>query len=74
MSRLYSTRLFKKAASEAMEILGCYGMLGKQRDLSPLQGWVQHLYLATRGVTVAAGTAEIQKYIIATKWLGMPRG
>ncbi|MEJ2738833.1 MAG: acyl-CoA dehydrogenase family protein [Dehalococcoidia bacterium] len=74
MSRLYSTRLFKKAASEAMEIMGYFGMLGKDSELSPLQGWVQHLYLTTRGVTVAAGTAEIQKYIIATKWLGLPRG
>jgi alkylation response protein AidB-like acyl-CoA dehydrogenase len=72
-SRLYSTRLLKRAASEAMELLGCFGILGEHEKKSPLHGWVQHLFLATRGATVAAGTSEIQKYLIATKGLGMPR-
>ena len=74
MSRLYSTRLLKRAAGEAMQLLGCFGILGEHEIKSPLHGWVQHLFLATRGATVAAGTSEIQKYLIATKGLGLPRG
>lgn len=73
-SRLYSTRLLKRAASEAMNLLGCFGLMGEHEKQSPLHGWVQHLFLATRGATVAAGTSEIQKYLIATKGLGLPRG
>jgi alkylation response protein AidB-like acyl-CoA dehydrogenase len=73
-SRLYSTRLLKRAASEAMDLLGGFGQLGEHEKQSPLHGWVQHLFLATRGATVAAGTSEIQKYLIATKGLGLPRG
>ncbi|MEJ2738834.1 MAG: acyl-CoA dehydrogenase family protein [Dehalococcoidia bacterium] len=74
MSRLYSTRLLKRTAGEAMQLLGCYGILGEHETKSPLHGWVQHLFLATRGATVAAGTSEIQKYLIATRGLGMPKG
>ncbi len=74
MAKLYSTELFKRAASAAMQLIGLYGQLDKRNDIAPLQGWIEHMYLVSFGATIAAGTSEIQKNIIASRYLGLPRG
>jgi alkylation response protein AidB-like acyl-CoA dehydrogenase len=74
MSRLYSTELFKRAASAAMQLLGLYSQFDKREGIAPLQGWIEHLYLASIGAPIAAGTSEIQKNVIALGGLGLPRG
>lgn len=73
MAKLYSTELFKRAASAAMQLLGLYGQLDKREAMAPLHGWIEHLYLASIGATIGAGTSEIQKNIIALRGLGLPR-
>jgi alkylation response protein AidB-like acyl-CoA dehydrogenase len=74
MAKLYSTELFKRAASAAMKLLGLYGQLDKKENMASIQGWVEHMYLVSFGATIAAGTSEIQKNIIALRHLGLPRG
>jgi alkylation response protein AidB-like acyl-CoA dehydrogenase len=74
MAKLYSTELFKRAASAAMQLLGLYGQLDKKENIAPLRGWIEHIYLVSFGATTAAGTSEIQKNIIALRLLGLPRG
>jgi len=73
MAKLYSTELFKRAANAAMQLLGMYGQLDKRGSVSPLHGWIEHLYLVSFGATIAAGTSEIQRNIIALRGLGLPR-
>lgn len=73
MSRLYSTELLKRAASVAIELSGLYGQLDKRDSKAPLHGWFEHLYLSSIGVTIAAGTSEILKNIIAISGLKLPR-
>lgn len=73
-ARLYGTELFQRAARVAIELLGLYGQLDKEDSRAPLQGWFKHLYLSSIGVTIAAGTSEIQKNIIALGRLELPRG
>ena len=73
LSRLYSSQLIKRAASEAVEMLGCFGALDRHSKWAPLKGWVEHLYLSSRGMTIAAGTSEIHRNIIAPRGLGLPR-
>jgi alkylation response protein AidB-like acyl-CoA dehydrogenase len=73
MSRLYSSELLKHAASVAIELLGLYGQLDKRDSRAPLQGWFEHLYLSSIGVTIAAGTSEILRNIIASSGLRLPR-
>ena len=72
-SRLYSTELFKRAARVAIELLGLYGQLDKGDGKAPLRGWFEHLYLSSIGITLAAGTSEILKNIIASSGLKLPR-
>jgi alkylation response protein AidB-like acyl-CoA dehydrogenase len=74
MSRMYDTALFKRAGSIAMQILGLYGQLDRRDDRAPWQGWFEYLYLSSIGATIAAGTNEIQKNVIALRGLGLPRG
>jgi len=73
MSRLYGTELLKRAAGAAMEILGLYSQLDERENMAPLYGWIKHLYLASIGATIAAGTSEIPKNVIALRGLGLPR-
>ena len=73
MARLYSTELLKRAARAAIELLGLYGQLNTRDSKAPLHGWFKHLYLSSIGVTIAAGTSEILKNIIASSGLKLPR-
>jgi alkylation response protein AidB-like acyl-CoA dehydrogenase len=74
MAKLYCTDLFKRAAGVAMKVLGLYGQLDKEDKLAPERGWFEHAYLVSYAATIAAGTSEIQKNIIARKELDLPKG
>ena len=56
-----------------MELLGLYGQLADDSRWAPLEGRLQQTYLSTFSETLAAGTSEIQRNIIATRGLGLPR-
>jgi alkylation response protein AidB-like acyl-CoA dehydrogenase len=56
-----------------MEILGLYGQLEPDSKHSPLQGRIEQSYMMSVSATIAAGTSEIQRNIIATRGLGLPR-
>ena len=71
-ARLYGTELLKRAASVAVELLGLYGQLDKREGKAPLHGWFGHLYLSSIGMTLAAGTSEILKNVIAGIGLKLP--
>jgi alkylation response protein AidB-like acyl-CoA dehydrogenase len=72
-TRLYATELFKRAARLAIELLGPYGQLDQEDSRAPLRGWFKHLYLSSMGITIAAGTSEVLKNIIAGLGLRLPR-
>lgn len=71
-ARLAGSLLQQHVASVAMEILGPFGQLDPGSRWSPLPGFRRE-YLYSLGATVGAGTAEIQRNIIATRGLGLPR-
>ncbi|MCH7785881.1 MAG: acyl-CoA dehydrogenase family protein [Chloroflexi bacterium] len=73
MSKLFGTELTQRVAQTGMEILGLAGQLSKDSAWAPLEGNIQRMYLTSVSSTIAAGTSEIQRNIIATRGLGLPR-
>ena len=71
-SKLFGSEMGQRIASTAMHLLGTAGQL---RDGSPHEITDQaSSYLQAVSGTIAAGTSEIQRGIIATRGLGLPRG
>lgn len=73
MSKMYGTELTQRVARTGMEILGMAGQLSEGSKWAPLQGHIQRSYLMSTSSTIAAGTSEIQRNIIAQRGLGLSR-
>ncbi len=74
ISKLYGSELQQRLAGAGIEILGLGGQLGPGTEYAPLGGRLEQFYLFAAALTVAAGTSEIQRGIIAGRGLGLPRG
>jgi alkylation response protein AidB-like acyl-CoA dehydrogenase len=66
MDKLFWSESFQEIAKLALELEG--GALSEEESPNMLR------YLYSRGRTIAAGTSEIQRGIIAERVLGLPRG
>jgi 3-oxocholest-4-en-26-oyl-CoA dehydrogenase alpha subunit len=71
MSRLYGTRMWKKWSAETINLLGLYGQLDERDKRAPMKGWLENLYFSSIGATLAAGSSEIQKIVIAVRGMGL---
>jgi alkylation response protein AidB-like acyl-CoA dehydrogenase len=74
MSKMYGSELQQRLAGAGMQIMGLAGQLEPGSRWAPLAGRLEQFYLFASALTVAAGTTEIQKGIIAGRGLGLPRG
>lgn len=74
MSKLYGTELTQRVAQAGMRILGMGGQLSEGSKWAALDGSIQRQYLMSYSSTIAAGSSEIQRNIIATRGLSLPRG
>ncbi len=73
IAKVYNSELFQRIARTLMGLLGLSGALERGQTGAPLQGGVASLYLYTVSRTISAGTSEIQRNVIATRGLGLPR-
>ena len=74
ISKLYGSELTQRIASTGIELLGLAGQLAAESPNAPLHGALSRSYLTAVSSTIAAGTSEIQRNIIAQRGLGLPRG
>ena len=73
IAKLFSSELDVRISRTAMKALGLYGQLRTGSDHAPANGRVESTYLYATTSTVGGGTSEIQRNIIASRGLGMPR-
>ncbi len=74
IAKLYSTELQSRFAVAALAMLGLPGALTRESPRAALDGRLNSYYLAAVSYTIAAGTSEVQRNIIAQRGLAMPRG
>jgi hypothetical protein len=73
IAKLYSTELQSRFAIAALGITGQAGVLARGSAHAPLDARFSAYYLAAASYTIAAGTSEVQRNIIAQRGLGLPR-
>jgi alkylation response protein AidB-like acyl-CoA dehydrogenase len=74
MSKLFGSELSQRIAHTGMQLLGQYGNLKPDSKHAKLKGQLADTYASAVSATIAAGTSEIQRGIIAGRGLGLPRG
>jgi alkylation response protein AidB-like acyl-CoA dehydrogenase len=74
MSRVFGSEYQQRVARIGMQILGLYGQVEKDSKWSKIFGKIEEDYLCSIGATLATGTSEIQRNIIALRGLHLPRG
>ena len=75
VSKLFGSELVQRIQGTGLAMLGSYAVLTDPDDRwTALRGRIARGYLNAVASTIAAGTSEIQRGIIATRGLGLPRG
>ena len=78
MTKVFATEFNQRIARTATKLLGKYGEIraDKEHDgkYAPMGGRWATMYLSSVSSTIAGGTSEIQRNVIATRGLGLPRG
>ena len=72
--KVFNSEYNQRLARTGLHMLGLYGQLQPETPYAQLHGRFERSYVTTVGSTIAAGTSEIQRNIIATRGLGLPRG
>jgi alkylation response protein AidB-like acyl-CoA dehydrogenase len=71
--KLYATELSKRVADASMDIGGPGSQLRVKTEEAPMAGRAESTYRYTVIDTIGGGTSEVQKNIIATRKLGLPK-
>lgn len=70
MAKLFNSELSQRVAQTCMQVLGLRGQVIEGDDESSFG----RLYLGMVPATIRGGTSEVQRNVIATRGLGLPRG
>jgi len=74
MAKVHGSELRHRLANTAMDLLGRYGGLSEESGaLAPIGGQMQSTWRMSPILRFGGGTNEVQRTIIATRHLGMPR-
>jgi alkylation response protein AidB-like acyl-CoA dehydrogenase len=74
ITKLFNSELGQRFARAGFQQLGLAGQLTTGSPYAPLYGRYANNVMTTVPSTIAGGTSEVQRNIIATRGLGLPRG
>jgi alkylation response protein AidB-like acyl-CoA dehydrogenase len=72
VNKMYYSELQQRLARTGIRLTGSYGMLSDEQR-TPLRARFTREYMTSIPATIAAGSSEIQRNVIATRGLGLPR-
>jgi alkylation response protein AidB-like acyl-CoA dehydrogenase len=71
--KLFTTELGQRFSESGVDLLGPYGTLWEGSPQTPDRGRWAYQFLYDRSLTIAGGTSEVQRNIVAQRVLGLPR-
>ncbi len=75
VAKMYHSELSQRLAGTGIQIMGLHGQVrSESKKWARLRGEFTLTYMTTVGFTIAGGTSEIMRNIIAQRGLGLPRG
>lgn len=74
LTKLFGADVVQRTAATAIALLGLHGQLTPQSAHAPAGGRFALKYMTSVSASIAGGTNEIQRNVIATRGLGLPRG
>ncbi len=73
--KLYTSELSQRLANTGVRVMGLYGQVRPEsKRWARLRGRFTMAYMTTVATTIAGGTSEVQRQVIAIRGLGLPRG
>ena len=72
--KIFGPDTIQRAYRVGMQMMGAYGLLEPGSKWAPLYGKVENGYLENYARTIGSGTSEINRNVVATRGLGLPRG
>ena len=73
-ARMFASESFTRAASWALDLAGPAGLVREADRAGRIDGFFEQCYRLAPGTTLAGGSTEIQRNLIAQRGLGLPRG
>ncbi len=73
-TKLFVSEAYQRLGATAQRLNSLYGNLTHREGRAPLGGRIESAAISSTTATLIAGTSEIQRTIIATRGLGLPRG
>ena len=74
IGQVFSKALNQRVARTGTRVFGLHSNLWPGDPQAPMSGKFTHSYVRSIPVTIAGGSGEIQRNVIATRGLGLPRG
>jgi alkylation response protein AidB-like acyl-CoA dehydrogenase len=74
MNKLFLSETDQRIAQTGMRLIGAHGLLDRGAAQAPGRGRFARHYLRSPAISIAGGTSEVQRNVIATRGLGLPRG
>jgi alkylation response protein AidB-like acyl-CoA dehydrogenase len=73
MVKLFSSEALERGAQDLCEVMGPDALRSYFDPTAPRRGRIEHMLRFSLGTTIYGGTSEIQRNIIASRGLGLPR-
>jgi len=75
VAKLFMSELEQRVAHTGTKVFGLYSNIWDDADVrAPMEARFTRRYVSSIPSTIAGGTSEIQRNIVATRGLGLPRG